>query len=62
MFTLEQIEKLHGRRHERGETSYVEMSAGLADSGIERWSVDTQAMTIIFYDRSGGVMLIEQIT
>jgi uncharacterized protein YbcV (DUF1398 family) len=50
------------RRHERGETSYVEMSTGLADSGVERWTVDSQAMTMTFYDRSGGVLLVEQIT
>jgi Protein of unknown function (DUF1398) len=50
----------HLRRHERGETSYLEMSKGLADSGIERWSVDTHAMT--FYDRSGLALLVEQIT
>jgi uncharacterized protein YbcV (DUF1398 family) len=52
----------HLRRHERGETSYLEMSTGLADSGIERWSVDTHAMTMTFYDRSGDALLVEQIT
>jgi uncharacterized protein YbcV (DUF1398 family) len=52
----------HLRRHEQGETSYLEMSTGLADSGIERWTVDTHAMTMTFYDRSGGVLLVEQIT
>ncbi|MGD0082449.1 MAG: DUF1398 family protein [Acidimicrobiales bacterium] len=52
----------HLRRHERGETSYFEMSKGLADSGIGRWSVDTHAMTMTFYDRSGHALLVEQIT
>ncbi len=52
----------HLRRHERGETSYLEMSMGLAESGIERWTVDTYAMTMTFYDRSDGVLLVEQIT
>jgi uncharacterized protein YbcV (DUF1398 family) len=51
----------HLRRHEQGETSYLEMSRGLADSGIEGWTVDTQAMTMTFYDRSGEVLLVEQI-
>lgn len=51
----------HLRRHEQGETSYLEMSRGLADSGIERWTVDTQAMIMTFYDRSGDVLLVEQI-
>ena len=52
----------HLRRHERGETSYLEMSTGLADSGVERWTVDSQAMTMTFYNRSGDVLLVEQIT
>lgn len=51
----------HLRRHERGETSYVEMSRGLADSGVDRWTVDTRAMTMTFYDRSGEILLVEQI-
>jgi uncharacterized protein YbcV (DUF1398 family) len=38
------------------------MSKGLADSGIGRWSVDTHAMTMTFYDRSGHALLVEQIT
>jgi len=50
------------RRHELGETSYLEMSEGLADSGVERWTVDTQAMTMTFHDRSGCVLLVEPIT
>jgi uncharacterized protein YbcV (DUF1398 family) len=51
----------HLRRHEQGETSYLEMSKGLAESGIERWAVDTRAMTMTFYARSGDVLLVEQI-
>jgi uncharacterized protein YbcV (DUF1398 family) len=51
----------HLRRHEQGETSYLEMSRGMADSGIERWTVDTGAMTMTFYNRSGDVLLVEKI-
>ena len=51
----------HLRRHERGETSYLEMSRGLAQSGIERWSVDCRAMTKTFYDSAGHAVLVEQI-
>jgi uncharacterized protein YbcV (DUF1398 family) len=32
--------------HELGRTSYLEMSKGLADSGVEKWNVDTNAMTL----------------
>jgi hypothetical protein len=38
------------------------MSRGMADSGLERWTVDTHAMTMTFYNRSGEVLLVEQIT
>jgi uncharacterized protein YbcV (DUF1398 family) len=52
----------HLKRHERGDASYLEMSRGLADSGIEKWTVDTAAMTMTFYDRFGDHVLVEQIT
>jgi uncharacterized protein YbcV (DUF1398 family) len=51
----------HLRRHERRETTYLEMSRGLAQSGIEKWTVDTGRMTMTFYDKSGREMLSEQI-
>ena len=51
----------HLRRHERRETTYLEMSRGLAQSGIEKWTVDTAKMTMTFYDKAGREMLVEQI-
>jgi uncharacterized protein YbcV (DUF1398 family) len=51
----------HLRRHERRETTYLEMSRGLAQSGIEKWTVDTGRMTMTFYDKTGKEMLVEQI-
>ena len=51
----------HLRRHERGETSYLEMSRGLADSGVVGWTVDAHAMTMTFHCRSGEVLLAEHI-
>jgi uncharacterized protein YbcV (DUF1398 family) len=51
----------HLRRHERRETTYLEMSRGLAQSGIEKWTVDTGRMTMTFYDKAGCKMLVEQI-
>jgi uncharacterized protein YbcV (DUF1398 family) len=51
----------HLRRHERGETTYLEMSRGLAQSGVEKWTVDTARMTMTFQDQAGQEMLIEQI-
>jgi uncharacterized protein YbcV (DUF1398 family) len=37
------------------------MSAGLAESGIEKWTVDTRQNTMIFYDKAGSEMLVEKI-
>lgn len=51
----------HLRRHELGETGYMDMSRGLAESGIEKWSVDAEGMTMTFYDRAGNAMLVNRI-
>jgi uncharacterized protein YbcV (DUF1398 family) len=53
---------LHLGRHERRETTYLEMSRGLAQSGIEKWTVNTGRMTMTFYDKAGREMLVEQIS
>jgi len=52
----------HLRRHERNETTYLEMSRGLAQSGIEKWTVDTGRMTMTFYDEAGIEMLVERVS
>ncbi len=51
----------HLRSHERRETTYLEMCRGLAQSGIEKWTVDTGRMTMTFHDKAGSEMLVEQI-
>ncbi len=51
----------HLKLHEQGKTTYIEMSQGLAESGIEKWTVDTTRMTMIFYDKVGSEMLVETI-
>lgn len=37
------------------------MSKGLAESGTEKWTVDTNKMTMTFYDTAGGELLIDAI-
>jgi uncharacterized protein YbcV (DUF1398 family) len=37
------------------------MTKGLADSGIEKWTFDTNKMTIVYYNLNGEEMLIEKI-
>lgn len=51
----------HLKLHEEGTTSYIEMSEGLAESGIEKWSVDTNEATMIFYDLDGNELLVENL-
>ena len=51
----------HLKLHEQGKTTYIEMSKGLAESGIEKWTVDTSKITMIFYDKAGSEMLVERI-
>lgn len=51
----------HLRRHGDGETSYVEMSAGLAASGVEKWVADTAALTLTYRDSAGVALLVDQV-
>jgi uncharacterized protein YbcV (DUF1398 family) len=51
----------HLKLHNQHKTSYLEMSQGLAESGIEKWTVDTNRMTMTFYDKAGNEMLVEAI-
>ena len=51
----------HLKLHEQGKTTYVEMSKGLAESGIEKWTVDSSRTTVTFYDKAGNEMLVEII-
>ena len=51
----------HLSLHNQHKTSYLEMSRGLAESGIEKWTVDTNRMTMTFYDKAANEMLVEAI-
>jgi uncharacterized protein YbcV (DUF1398 family) len=51
----------HLRLHEQRKTGYLEMSKGLADSGVEKWSIDTAKLTMTFCDRMGEPLLIEAL-
>ena len=51
----------HLRLHEQGQTGYLEMSRGLAESGIEKWTVDVRGKTMTYYNRAGNEMLMEDI-
>jgi uncharacterized protein YbcV (DUF1398 family) len=66
VFTIADISNLealhiHLKLHEQGETDYFQMSEGLADSGIEKWTFDTEQMTIAYYDKAGNELLVEEV-
>jgi uncharacterized protein YbcV (DUF1398 family) len=51
----------HLARHERGETDYVEMSTGLAASGVQKWTMDTHDLTVTYLDNEGNALLVEAL-
>lgn len=51
----------HLNLHNQHKASYLEMSEGLAKSGIEKWAVDTNRMTMTFYDKTGKEVLVEAL-
>ncbi|HEY1054084.1 MAG TPA: DUF1398 family protein [Emticicia sp.] len=52
---------IHLNLHEQGKTDYLQMSQGLADNGVEKWTFDTGEMTIAYYDKAGNALLVEEI-
>ncbi|HCY43347.1 MAG TPA: phage envelope protein [Prolixibacteraceae bacterium] len=47
--------------HQQGETDYFMFCNHAAETGVEKWTVDHQKMTCIYFDRAGTVMLVEKI-
>ncbi|MDN5286170.1 MAG: hypothetical protein JWR38_2444 [Mucilaginibacter sp.] len=37
------------------------MSKGLAEGGIEKWTVDAVGQTISYFDKNGNQLLVESI-
>jgi uncharacterized protein YbcV (DUF1398 family) len=46
---------------EQGSIGYVEMSKALADNGVEKWTFDTEKLTITYLDKAGNVLLSENV-
>jgi uncharacterized protein YbcV (DUF1398 family) len=53
------IERL--RLHQQGGTDYMTFCSDAAQSGVEKWTVDTDDMTCTYYDKPGNSMLVENI-
>lgn len=47
--------------HQQGKTDYFTFCKDCAESGIEKWIVDLDKMTCIYYDKSGNDILAEEI-
>lgn len=49
------------KKHQAGETDFPTIRKQAAGAGVHRWKVDVQALTCTYYDKVGGVMLVEEI-
>ena len=47
--------------HQQGQTDYLTFCKHAAETGIEKWTVDTEEMTCTYYDKDGNIMLEEKI-
>lgn len=47
--------------HQQGKTDFLTFCQQVADAGVEKWIVDTQAMLCIYYDLKGNSMVAEPI-
>ena len=47
--------------HQQGQTDYPTFCKHSAATGVEKWTVDTNAMTCTYYDLKGKEMLEEKI-
>ncbi|MFY7845365.1 DUF1398 domain-containing protein [Chryseobacterium gambrini] len=49
------------KSHQRGETDYMKFCEDCAETGIEKWIVDLDQFTCIYYDKAGNEILTEEI-
>ena len=49
------------KAHQQGKTDYFTFCKDCAKSGIEKWIVNLNAMTCIYYDQAGHEIVIENI-
>jgi len=47
--------------HQQGGTDYFTFCKDAAETGVEKWTVDTIAMTCTYYDKTGNKIVVEQI-
>ncbi len=49
------------KNHQNGETDYLTFCKHCAATGIEKWTVNLEDMTCVYYDKSGNEILVEII-
>lgn len=49
------------KKHQDGGSDYNRFVAECAANGIEKWTINMERMTCIYYDRAGNQILVEQI-
>lgn len=49
------------KSHQRGQNDYPTFCRHSAETGVEKWTVDTNQMTCTYYDKLNNKMLEEQI-
>lgn len=49
------------KAHQQGKTDYFTFCNDCAETGIEKWIVDLNEMTCIYYDKAGKEILVEEI-
>lgn len=47
--------------HQQGGTDYITFCRDCADTGVEKWRVDMNAMVCTYFDKAGNVVLEERI-
>ena len=49
------------KNHQNGNTDYPTFCSDCAASGIEKWVVDLQQMTCVYFDKAATEILVEKI-
>ena len=59
--TDSELFKIELKAHQQGKTDYFTFCKDCAENGIEKWIVNLDEMTCIYYDKIGNEILVEQI-
>jgi uncharacterized protein YbcV (DUF1398 family) len=49
------------KEHQQGKTDYFTFCKDCAETGIEKWVVNLEKMTCIYYNKNGNEILVENI-